>query len=95
MAQPEGYYPRLNAQMVLSGNFNQMIVSLVGKVQGNQGTHVKFQCADGGLIRLSTEHGDIPALSPDAVVEIVGQVMGQDDVAVRSFVPPKGVGSQF
>jgi hypothetical protein len=84
MAQPDGYYPRLNAAMLNSGNYNQMIVSVVGKVRGaTDGSGIQFQCADGACIRVSTEHGEMPDLPPNAVVEIVGQASSPEEVAVR------------
>jgi len=86
MAQPDGYYPRLNAVMLNSGQFTNMIVSVVGQVRGTEGINcVLFQCADGGTIRLNTEHGEFP---PDlavnhSIVEVVGQASGPDEVMVR------------
>ena len=83
-AQPSGSYPRLNAAMVNSGKYHQMIVSVVGKMMpGGAGADVNFQCSDGGLILLGTEHGEIPSqLEPNAVVEVVGQVANPHKVDV-------------
>jgi hypothetical protein len=89
MAQPQGSYPRLNAAMVTSGQFSGSIVSLVGKFVSNaaaDGT-VDFQCADGASVKLSVEHAELPPMDvTDApVVEVVGQVMENNLVAVRSL----------
>jgi uncharacterized protein YdeI (BOF family) len=89
MASPQanGYYPRLNAAMVSSGKFNGNIVSLMGRfVSGaTDGQHVSFQCSDGGTLSLSVEHADFPNMDvmDGPVVEVVGQVMKENEVAVR------------
>lgn len=84
MSQPIGSYPRLNAAMLQSGKYENMIVSLVGKVVSpDDGMGMKFQCADGGVVQLLTEHAQIPTLAGDAIVEIVGQAMSSSDVMVR------------
>jgi uncharacterized protein YdeI (BOF family) len=89
MASPQanGYYPRLNAAMVSSGKFNGNIVSLMGRfVSGaTDGNHVSFQCSDGGTLSLSVEHADFPNMDvmDGPVVEVVGQVMKENEVAVR------------
>jgi uncharacterized protein YdeI (BOF family) len=89
MASPQanGYYPRLNAAMVASGKFNGNIVSLMGRfVSGaTDGNHVSFQCSDGGTLSLSVEHADFPNMDvmDGPVVEVVGQVMKENEVAVR------------
>lgn len=83
-AQPDGYYPRVNAAML--GQHVDMIVSLVGKIASPVGSVVQMQCADGGIIHLSTEHGELPIdLSSDMVVEVIGQVNSPQEVAVRTF----------
>ena len=93
MSQPVGSYPRLNAAMLQSGKYEQMIVSLIGKIIVNSHndddgvvTSMKFQCADGGVIQLATEHAEIPTLAGDAIVEIVGQAMSLNEVMVRVTV---------
>ena len=86
MSQPDGSYPRLNAALLRSGKYSEMIVSLVGRVKGSNGTQVSFECADGEIVQVSTEHGEIPpGLPADAVVEIVGQVLSPNDVAVSQM----------
>ena len=79
--QVDGAYPRLNAEMVGSGKYTNMIVSLVGKFLNES----SFQCCDGGTVQLSRDHADLPAmdLSNGMVVEIVGQVSSPSLVAVR------------
>jgi uncharacterized protein YdeI (BOF family) len=92
MASPQanGYYPRLNAAMVSSGKFNGNIVSLMGRfVSGaTDGNHVSFQCSDGGTLSLSVEHADFPNMDvmDGPVVEVVGQVMKENEVAVRPLL---------
>ena len=82
MAQPDGYYPRVNSAML--GQHVDMIVSLVGKIASPGGSVVQMQCADGGMIHLSTEHGELPIdLSSEMVVEVIGQVNSPQEVAVR------------
>lgn len=82
MAQPDGYYPRVNSAML--GQHVDMIVSLVGKIASPVGSIVQMQCADGGMIHLSTEHGELPIdLSSEMVVEVIGQVNSPQEVAVR------------
>lgn len=79
---PDGYYPRLNAAMLAT--HVDMIVSLVGKLTSSSVAGVQMQCADGGMIRLSTEQGELPQLaSPDTVVEIIGLVISPHEVSVR------------
>lgn len=83
MAEPQadGAYPRLNAGMLASGKYTNMIVSLVGKFV----TESSFQCCDGVTVQLSRDHAELPAmdLSSGMVVEIVGQVSSPTLVAVR------------
>lgn len=83
MAQPDGSYPRVNAAMLQTGQYNGMIVSLVGKVRGNDGTHIKFESADGGLVQVSLEQADFPAgLAGDAVLELVGLAGSPQELTV-------------
>jgi uncharacterized protein YdeI (BOF family) len=92
MATPQanGYYPRLNAAMVSSGKYNGSIVSLMGRFVsgGADGSHVSFQCSDGGTLSLSVEHADFPNMdvTDGPVVEVVGQVMKENEVAVRVVI---------
>lgn len=89
MASPQanGYYPRLNAAMVSSGKYSGNIVSLMGRfVSGaTDGNHVSFKCSDGGILSLSVEHADFPNMDvmDGPVVEVVGQVVKENEVAVR------------
>lgn len=85
--QADGYYPRLNAGMVRSGQFNQKIVSLVGHFESNNSS---FKCCDGNSVAISTEHVELPHIDPNTVVEVVGQVSTPELVAVfvvREFSP--------
>jgi hypothetical protein len=82
MQVPDGCYPRLNAAMLRTGNFESMIVSMVGKFILD-GTN-SFLCCDQGRIRLNAEQGAIPDdMHPDMVVEIVGQAVDAETVSVR------------
>jgi hypothetical protein len=91
MATPQanGYYPRLNAAMIATGNYNGSIVSLMGRFVSGAGGNggVSFQCSDGGTLSLSVEHAEIPNMDVQdgPVVEVVGQVMKENEVAVRAF----------
>jgi hypothetical protein len=91
MAAPQanGYYPRLNAAMIATGNYNGSIVSLMGRFVSGAGGNggVSFQCSDGGTLSLSVEHAEIPNMDVQdgPVVEVVGQVMKENEVAVRAF----------
>jgi hypothetical protein len=99
MEQPDGSYPRLNGQLLQSGGYNEMIVSLVGTFDT---THVnptlvssieklpytKFSCCDGCVIELNTEHAtplspEVMAVANGMVFELIGQVQGSSTLTVR------------
>ena len=84
MSQPDGSYPRLNGAMLATGQYHDMIVSVVGKIQGNDGQNVNLACADGPTIQVSLEHADAE-LPSDAVVEMIGQAISPNQIAVRSI----------
>jgi len=98
MAQPqeEGYYPRLNATLLRSGidRYRNSIVSLVGTFDTTtdpQAGTVNFVCADRQVVKVSTEHAEVPVNAqahqqPPPVYEIVGQVVDADTVVVSSLL---------
>lgn len=64
-----------------------MIVSMVGKFTGQAADgSVNFQCSDGGTVRLSTEHAELPQLDmmDGPAFEAIGQVMDGSFVTVSS-----------
>lgn len=77
--QREGYYPRVNGEMIQSQQHNGAIVSIVGKLvavdtlQASDGTNVSIDTSqiEGGLIN-----------NPDMVVEIIGQVADATNITV-------------
>ena len=78
--QKDGCYPRVNGAMIQSQQYNGMIVSIVGKLVGND----TLQAADGTSITLSTDVlQDGLVQNPDMCVEIIGQVTDATNVAVR------------
>eukprot|EP00567_Pseudictyota_dubia_P005417 CAMPEP_0197437716 /NCGR_PEP_ID=MMETSP1175-20131217/4890_1 /TAXON_ID=1003142 /ORGANISM="Triceratium dubium, Strain CCMP147" /LENGTH=117 /DNA_ID=CAMNT_0042967303 /DNA_START=107 /DNA_END=460 /DNA_ORIENTATION=+ len=88
--QADGFYPRLNAKMVQSGQFNGMIVSLAGVVQSCDGSFATIQCADGGTARLSVEPDvSLPVGTP---LEVVGAA--NDDGTVQHFIN-RNLGNDF
>ena len=77
--QPQGFYPRLNAQMLHSDpQFDGMIVSLLGRVQSKNladGT-AEFQCSDGGIVSMDISQAELPENTDDCVFEAIGQLGG-------------------
>jgi hypothetical protein len=82
---PDGCFVRLNASIMREGSFGDCLASFVGKFENR----TTFVCSDGGRITLSDEQCEMDSLAQDMVVELVGQCLGPDSVAVRSC----GVGS--
>lgn len=82
MSQIDGAYPRCNAAMVTSGQYDNQLVSLVGKFVA-AGNTPEFECCDHGRVPLDLAHaGDVP--QPQGVaVEIVGQATPGGQVVVR------------
>ena len=79
--QEDGYYPRLNANMLMSGTYNNQIVSLVGRIISNDGNMLTVQCADGGRAQIQIDP-DFSARGP--VIEIVG-VVGENSTLQVSW----------
>jgi len=77
----DGAYPRLNAAMVATGQYNGQLVSLVGKFL-NAGQ--QFECCDHGQVQLDAAHADVDQIPQGVAVEIMGQVQGPTQVAVRT-----------
>lgn len=89
MAQPDGYYPRLNAAMLQSGQFEGMIVSLMGRIQSNNPGNqtAEFIAADGGIVVMNTNQMELPeemdmAVNDRPVMEAIGQVQ-RGQITVR------------
>ena len=78
--QIDGAYPRLNAAMVATGQYNGQLVSLVGKFVSPQ----QFECSDRGQVQLDAAHADVDQIPQGVAVEIMGQVQGPTQVAVRT-----------
>ena len=78
MAQKEGCYPRVNGTMLLSNQYNGMIVSLVGKVV----SHGNLQASDGTNVSLSMDFLEGYHFNPDMAVEIIGHVENETNVQV-------------
>lgn len=76
MSVPDGCYPRLNAALCLSNQYDGALISVVGRFHGHA---QQFQCSDGGTISLNTDHieqpSSIDASGQGMVVELVGQWM--------------------
>lgn len=75
----DGIFARLNGKMLSSGEYNDQIVSVVGKFGSPQpGGSVDFVTSDSVKISVSTEHASPPEFheNPPAV-ELVGQPDGE------------------
>lgn len=82
MAQQEdGYYPRINAAMLKSNEFNGRIVSLVGNVESFDGTNVMLKCADHASVAVNATGTDFNQ-PPGTFVELVGFVNEDTSVTV-------------
>lgn len=90
MAQADGYYPRLNAAMLQSGKYTNMIVSLMGRIQNDIRLGepvVDFLTSDGGTVKMNVESAeladtmDIP-MNERPVMEAIGQALDDNTVAV-------------
>lgn len=98
MEQPDGSYPRVNSELIRTGNYDDMIVSVVGRFDVTNSTttgsslmYSSFICSDDQPIELITEHA--AALSPevmtvvnDMVFEIIGQAQQSSKLVVRIIV---------
>jgi hypothetical protein len=96
--QPDGVYPRVNAELLGSGEYLDMIVSVVGRFHGTatqllhrymqdpSSAGVTFLCCDGKTIELMGELEDdaLPdmGVSNDLAVEIIGVAQSRNKVMV-------------
>lgn len=77
--QKDGSYPRVNGGMIQTQQYTGMIVSVVGKMIGQD----TLETADGTKIALSCEYLQDPlVVSPDMPVEIIGNVVDATSVTV-------------
>lgn len=76
---PDGSFPRLNSSMVRKGSFAGMLASLVGKFEDSK----TFRCCDGGTVQIIDFQDAEENMKQDLVVEIMGQVEGQESFSVR------------
>ena len=91
MAQADGYYPRLNAAMLQSGNFAEMIVSVVGKVKSKDmaNDQLEFECSDGGVVWMDSSQAEAETLEAfmnfdnAPVMEAIGSV-GENNIVTVS-----------
>ena len=73
MPQPDGAFPRVNLAMIKSGNYNDLIVSLVCRtVEYNGEGILQVECADGGPMSVTVEEGY--QFVPNKIVEIMGHL---------------------
>jgi hypothetical protein len=83
MAQPNGVYPRFNGGMIQTGDYQDLIASLVGRVMGvntltaADGTEVKVD-----IDQLADNH--LMMINPKQVIEIIGCV--QNPTTIMAFV---------
>jgi hypothetical protein len=88
-SQPQGFYPRVNGKSLATGQYANMIVSLVGHFlpTPNADGTVPFKASDGGIISVTPEQVEMPLIGPDSSpFEIIGQAMGPADLFVRIVV---------
>lgn len=83
-AQEDGYYPRLNASLLATGNFNQMIVSVVGTVEACDGQFATVKCCDGGQARLIVDPSF--AHPPGTMLEMIGAATETNEVQVGAYL---------
>jgi hypothetical protein len=77
MSQPEGFVPRLNAEMVKNdARFHGMIVSVVGRVKSRNMAdgQIEFECSDGGILDMDLTQAELPDQLDDTAFEAIGQV---------------------
>jgi hypothetical protein len=97
MSQPDGVYPRVNAELLGTGNFQDLIVSVVGRFRGaptqllhryqtDPSVGVTFVCGDGNTIELTgeLEEDALPDVGTanDLAVEIIGLAQSPNKVVV-------------
>ena len=91
MNQPQGQYPRVTGSDLQSGQYSNMLVSVVGKASqtnpvGPDGSSVTFETSDGSNVVLNIdqlEGGTIIAEDPSMAYEIIGAAEADGSVQVR------------
>ena len=74
--QEQGCYPRLNGKMVLSGEYTEKIISLVGIFVQDDGQTATMQCCDGSMVQFS-HSPDSDLKIGNMVVEAIGLVSSE------------------
>eukprot|EP00956_Cyclotella_meneghiniana_P036186 scaffold122672_cov58-Cyclotella_meneghiniana.AAC.2 len=73
MSQPDGAFPRVNLAMIKSGNYDNLIISLVCRtVEYNGEGILQVECADGGPMSVTVDEGY--QFVPNKIVEIMGHL---------------------
>jgi hypothetical protein len=85
-SQPQGYYPRLNSKSLATGQYANMIVSMVGHFlpTPNPDGTIPFRASDGGIVSVTPEQVEMPLIGPDSPpFEVIGQALGPAGIFVR------------
>ena len=83
MSLPDGAFPRLNASMVQSGQWNNSIASVIGKSLSFDGASIlEFECVDGGKINVNVDPSAFTFV-PDRVMEVMGSINEDGSIQVR------------
>lgn len=88
MEQPDGAYPRINGELMGTGAYEDMIVSMVGRFDTTRTNitaafiYTYFICCDNTVIELVTENAsalpsEVMTLANEMVFELIGQVQSQ------------------
>ena len=97
MEQPDGSYPRINGELMSTGAYDDMIVSMIGKFDTTRTNvtaafiYTNFICCDNKIIELVTEHAaplppEVMTVANEMVFELIGQVQSQSNkLVVRSL----------
>jgi DNA/RNA endonuclease YhcR with UshA esterase domain len=82
MSLPDGAFPRVNAAMIQSGKYLDMITSVVGMPVSFDGdSTVEFECVDGGRVPILVSPEFI--FVPGKLMEIMGAVQADNSIQVR------------
>ena len=99
MEQPEGSYPRINGELMGTGVYDDMIVSMIGRFDTTRTNvaaefiYTNFICCDHKVIELVTEHAaalppEVMTVAKEMVFELIGQVQAQSNkLVVRCHFP--------
>ena len=85
-----GFYPRINATMLTSPTYANMIVSVIGRVASNDGTTMSLSTGDNGTVPV-VHDGQV---DPSAVTEFVEVVGCVGEGSVQQFVT-RPLGDEF